>query len=135
MAVPSQGQRLSHLKTSESQSSLSYGFHLACAAESSDGFYSSSHSFPLFHSSTSSCSTSISLCCCQFEWHVWELRFILRAVINACKWICGAVFSHKLWLKWVIKQFTGYILVQGNHCKAALHDYAVDTQKATRTGI
>lgn len=30
---------------------------------------------------------------------VWELSFILRAVINACKWICGAVFSHKLWLK------------------------------------
>lgn len=35
----------------------------------------------------------------------------------------------------VIKQFTAYILVQGNHCKAALHEYAVDTQKATRTGI
>ncbi len=66
---------------------------------------------------------------------VWELSFILRAVINACKWICGAVFSHKLWLKGCLKQFTGYILVQGNHCKAALHDYAVDTQKATRTGI
>lgn len=33
----------------------------------------------------------------------------------------------------VIKQFTGYILAQGNHCKAALHDYAVDTQKATKT--
>lgn len=99
MAVPAQGQRLSHLSTSESQPSLSYGFHLACDAESSDGFYSSSHFPSLFHSSTSSCSTPFSLCCCQFDWHVWELSFILRAVINACKWICASVFSFKLWLK------------------------------------
>jgi len=115
-----------HLNHSQS---CSYSFHLVCDAESSDCFYSSPHTSPLFHSSASPCST---LCCCQSERHV-RIKLCIKSSDQCLQidiWL--GVFVQTLTQR-VIKQFTGYILAQGNHCKAALHDYAVDTQKTTKT--
>lgn len=70
---------------------------------------------------------------------VWVTRVRIKLYIKSSDQclqmdMWRGVFAQALTQR-VIKQFTGYILVEGNHCKAALHDYAVDTQKASRTGI